>query len=114
MDGSFSQSFTQASLLRYNQIMVSARQISDYTKRMVQRFEPRTVILFGSRAYGKPMRDSDVDLLVIMPFRGHPLDAALRVLKAVPPSFALDLIVRQPADIARRYREFDPLTARCN
>jgi predicted nucleotidyltransferase len=35
-------------------------------ERIVSRFAPRKVILFGSHAYGEPSADSDVDLLVTM------------------------------------------------
>ncbi len=34
---------------------------------IVQRFQPRKIILFGSYASGTPAADSDVDLLVVMP-----------------------------------------------
>ena len=45
--------------------MVTMRQILEVTDRIVEHFKPHKVILFGSRAYGRPTRDSDVDFLVI-------------------------------------------------
>ncbi|TAH50384.1 MAG: nucleotidyltransferase domain-containing protein [Chloroflexota bacterium] len=36
------------------------------TRRLVQEFDPEQVILFGSYAWGKPTKDSDVDLMVIV------------------------------------------------
>jgi predicted nucleotidyltransferase len=45
-------------------------QIQDFTQRLVAEFSPQRVILFGSYAYGHPTPDSDVDLLVIAPFKG--------------------------------------------
>src|SRR3954463_7933640 len=89
--------------------MVTKRQILEVTDRIVRHFKPHKVILFGSRAYGRPHRDSDVDLLVIMPYRGHPLDTELRILNTVTPPFAIDLLVYAPQDARRRYREFDPI-----
>ena len=39
------------------------------------------IILFGSYAYGKPDHDSDVDFLIIMPFKGKDNTRRLRYLK---------------------------------
>jgi predicted nucleotidyltransferase len=41
--------------------------INEITQRLVQEFQPEQVILFGSHAWGTPDRDSDIDLLVIVP-----------------------------------------------
>jgi len=49
--------------------------------------------------------DSDVDLLVIMPrtrYRGERM--SVRIRQAIPRDFPLDLLVRTPADVARRLR----------
>ena len=39
--------------------------IQDSTKKIVAKFKPEKVILFGSHAWGTPDIDSDVDLFVI-------------------------------------------------
>jgi predicted nucleotidyltransferase len=39
-------------------------------QRLVERFRPEKVILFGSHARGEAGPDSDVDLLVVMPISG--------------------------------------------
>jgi uncharacterized protein len=39
--------------------------IAEMTRRIVERFDPLQVILFGSRARGDARPDSDVDLLVV-------------------------------------------------
>jgi len=51
--------------------LVARRQIAAYGKVVAREFRPKKIILFGSYAYGKPTRDSDVDLVVVMPFRGR-------------------------------------------
>ena len=66
------------------------------------RFKPQRVILFGSHAKGTAQRDSDVDLLVIMPFRGRPSRKAAEVLMSVAPPFAIDVLVRTPQTVRRR------------
>jgi predicted nucleotidyltransferase len=45
--------------------MITQRQIAEITKKIVDHFQPEKIILFGSYAYGKPSRDSDLDLLII-------------------------------------------------
>lgn len=44
--------------------------------RIVRRFRPEKIILFGSQAHGTPTADSDVDLLVLMPLPRGRLDKA--------------------------------------
>lgn len=75
--------------------------IRRYVDRMVERFRPDKVILFGSHAYGQPHPDSDVDLLVVMPAKNE-VNQALRIRLTVPAPFAMDLIVRTPETLARR------------
>jgi Nucleotidyltransferase domain len=40
--------------------------LADITRRIVEKFQPYKVVLFGSYAYGTPDLDSNVDLLVVM------------------------------------------------
>jgi predicted nucleotidyltransferase len=83
--------------------MATAEQIIDYVRRIVERFAPRRVVLFGSYSSGAPTEDSDVDLLITRrSWSTSPLTAAgsIRIELGVP--FAMDLIVRAEADVARR------------
>jgi len=89
--------------------MIADQQILDLADAIAQAFSPEQIILFGSYAYGSPNEDSDVDLLVVMPFEGKSRDKSLAIWKAVRPRISVDLIVRQPADVARRYEQWDPL-----
>lgn len=45
--------------------MITQEQISQIIKAIVAGYKPEKVILFGSYAYGKPTKDSDIDLLLI-------------------------------------------------
>jgi len=90
-------------------IMIAAKNIRELTERIVHEFHPDRVILFGSYANGNPGPDSDVDLLVILPFEGKNFRKSLEILNRVNPRFPVDLIARRPDDTARRYREGDPL-----
>jgi predicted nucleotidyltransferase len=89
--------------------VVKAHDILRFCDEIVRQYNPLRIILFGSHAYGKPRRESDVDLLVIMPYRGSEMKMAVRMLTELRPAFPVDLLVRRPGDTARRYREFDPL-----
>lgn len=80
--------------------MVTVQQIQEIGRRIGQEFEPERVILLGSFARGTPSADSDVDLLVILPFEGTPFRKALEILNRADPRFPVDLIVRRPEDTA--------------
>jgi len=45
---------------------VNKALINDIKNRIVAAVDPEKIILFGSYAYGKPSKDSDLDILVIM------------------------------------------------
>ncbi len=94
--------------------MIPARDIQSVVDQIVRRFRPDRVILFGSHAGGPdgsstPRPDSDVDLLVILPFTGHPAAKATEIACAITYDFALDLLARTPEDAAVRYANLDPL-----
>jgi len=82
--------------------MATMQAIRDLAREIGVRFRPQRVILFGSHAKGTARRDSDVDLLVIMPFRGRPARKAAEVLMSVSPPFAMDVLVRTPQVVQRR------------
>src|SRR5690348_15078741 len=72
-------------------------------KRLVKRFRPERVILFGSHARGDAGPDSDIDLLVVMPVEGSVREKRLEIRRAlhdIPVSVAL--IVTTPDDFAWR------------
>ncbi len=45
---------------------ISHSLIQEMTQRLVAEFQPEQVILFGSRAWGTPDKDSDVDMMIIV------------------------------------------------
>src|SRR5262252_6713693 len=82
--------------------------IRRFARKVVERFQPEKIILFGSYAYGQPHADSDVDILVDMPARNE-IDQAVRIDCQIDPPFPLDLIVRAPKTLAWRLEEGDSL-----
>ncbi|MGH9838411.1 MAG: nucleotidyltransferase domain-containing protein [Blastocatellia bacterium] len=81
-------------------------QQSAYIKRLcrkiVEAFHPQKIILFGSRAYGKPREDSDIDLLVVMPYDGDHAKAAIQILNRLDVLAPIDLLVRSPEEVHER------------
>lgn len=82
--------------------MATLESIIATSDRIAREFQPERIVLFGSHAYGTPRSDSDVDLLVVMPFVGHAAYKALEILNRVNPPFPVDLLVRTPEEVARR------------
>jgi predicted nucleotidyltransferase len=89
--------------------MVSMKEIKRLADRIVREFQPQKIILFGSYAKGEPEPDSDVDVLVILPFEGKPFWKSLQIMNRIDAAFSLDLLVRKPEDARRRYEEGDPI-----
>jgi len=80
------------------------RDIRTFARTVADKFNPTRIILFGSHARGNAGADSDVDLLVVMAHRGHPTEQAIEIRTQVECRFALDLLVRSPAEIRKRLR----------
>jgi uncharacterized protein len=59
------------------------RQIQKIVNRIVERFHPEQIILFGSQARGDAGPDSDVDLLVVMPVEGSKREKQLEIRMAL-------------------------------
>jgi predicted nucleotidyltransferase len=93
----------------YSTMPATTEDIQQLVDRIATEFGPQRIILFGSRAYGHPRPDSDVDLLVLMPIKESPFEQALTILNRLDPPFSVDLIARDPADAERRYKFGDPV-----
>ena len=84
--------------------LVTDDLLHEITHRIVAAFDPETVILFGSRAYGEPGLDSDVDLLVVTDaLTGRSVFERHRAVSDLFPHrrFALDVLVRSPVELER-------------
>ncbi len=88
--------------------MVATQDIEEYCQRIAREFRPERIILFGSHAYGTPDENSDVDLMVVMPKkqRGDP-EQDIQIRRRVQADFPVDLLVRDPQEVAQRLREND-------
>ena len=83
--------------------------LREMISKIVKHFHPDKVILFGSRAWGEPTEESDLDLLVVMDVDGSPIRKASEISRIARPRFLpMDIIVRTPDEIEHRKRVGDP------
>jgi predicted nucleotidyltransferase len=81
------------------------KEIKRLCAEIAREFHPDKIVLFGSHAYGKPRPESDVDLLVIMPFEGSPFRQAATILGHIVQTVGvlpLDLVVRTSQQVQER------------
>jgi predicted nucleotidyltransferase len=82
--------------------MNAQSQIKKLCKQIVDKFRPQKVILFGSYAYGKPTFDSDIDLMVVMPYDGNELEKMVEVRGQLDSAMPVDVFVKTPKQIEER------------
>ena len=82
--------------------MISEKVLKEVKDRLVEKFHPQRIILFGSQAREKADERSDVDLLVGCPIRGNRRQLMVemdRALKGLP--IARDIMVLTPEEYER-------------
>ncbi len=76
------------------------KKIQEMVRRIVDRFNPVRIILFGSYARGTAGPDSDADLLVIKPIKGSKRQERIQIGIALQGmGLAKDILVATPEDI---------------
>lgn len=79
------------------------KNIKEMTRRIVERFKPVKIILFGSYARDDAGLDSDIDLLVVMPVRGSKRKARLDIRRALHDiHMPKDIVVSTPEEFEWR------------
>ena len=83
------------------EIAASAQEkIQEMVRRIVERFHPEKIILFGSYARGTAGPDSDVDLLVVMPVSGSKRRLTIEIDIAIAGlGLSKDVIVVTPEEV---------------
>ena len=77
--------------------------IDEMSRRIIARFDPLRIILFGSHARGEAGPLSDVDLLVVFPDPTDKRRAAVEIMRSLGDlSVSKDVVVTTPEEIARR------------
>lgn len=92
--------------------MKSKRKIPKKAKvasaRIVSGYQPERIILFGSHAWGRPRRDSDIDLFVIKKTRSPRIERSVAVQSLLWGSrMPIDVLVYTPAEVKNRIAKGD-------
>ncbi len=78
------------------------KKIEEMVRRIVEKFHPEKIILFGSHARGTAGPDSDVDLLVVMAVQGSRRQKATEIdISLADRQVPLDLLVVTPEQFER-------------
>lgn len=86
--------------------MLTDREISRLVARIVERYQPEQVVLFGSYAKGTATGRSDIDLLVVVDTSEHPSRRADRIMPLVGHmTVRVDLHVYTPEEVEVYSRE---------
>jgi predicted nucleotidyltransferase len=74
--------------------------IREIVRKIVAAFNPRRIILFGSRARGDQRKDSDIDLFIEMETNLHPIKRRTQIRELFERQWwGMDLIVKTPEEV---------------
>ncbi|MBI3537908.1 MAG: nucleotidyltransferase domain-containing protein [Chloroflexi bacterium] len=88
--------------------------IKGIVKKLRDQYAPEKIILFGSYAYGKPRRDSDIDLLIVKNTSERFIDRWVTVRRILSDSkllIGLDTLVVTPDELSERLAAGDQVIA---
>jgi len=88
---------------------VNKQLLDEITERIVKEVKPEKIILFGSHAYGKPIKDSDLDFFIVKKTK-LPVSKRFGMVSDAlfPRLIPMDFVVRTPQEIDSRLKGFDP------
>ena len=87
--------------------MIDEKSIQALRDRITTECSPERIILFGSYAYGNPISESDVDILVIVKHGDSGPKKAAELLRRINPRIPVDLVVRTVDEIKSRLQAND-------
>lgn len=92
-----------------------SRKTHTIIRRMAEKikkgYRPDRIILFGSYAWGRPTRHSDIDLFIIKNTKGRHIDRSVEVARILDEEngmCALELLVYTPREVSKRLKLGDP------
>jgi len=88
---------------------VTQKVIDFVTQKIVERFAPEKIIMFGSQARGEQGADSDLDLFIIKDDAQSDFDMGVNISRVFwGRRFPLDIIVRKPKEVALELARKNP------
>ncbi len=83
-------------------VEITDELIQEIKNRIVSGVHPKKIVIFGSYAYGVPTKDSDLDLLVILPTKEPMHKRALRIRKLLRDiKIPKDILVYTPQEVEK-------------
>ena len=81
---------------------ITEQLIEEIKDRIVRAVQPENIIVFGSYAYGTPSKESDLDLLVIMP-SDEPMHSRVTKIRKLVRDIHIpkDIIVYTPQEVEK-------------
>lgn len=79
--------------------------ILEITEKIKKNYKPCKVILYGSYIYGKPDKDSDIDLLIIKETNKSPIDRWIelkKILRDITKKVPVSPLVYTPKEVKER------------
>jgi predicted nucleotidyltransferase len=92
----------RGNVIMAGKVNVDLKIIKNMAESIKTKFNPQKIILFGSYAYGKPDRKSDIDFLVIMDTVLSVKEQAFLIRRELRTTIPVDVIVRTPQQIKER------------
>lgn len=87
--------------------MVTETQIKKVAKKIAKEYDPEKIILFGSYAWGKPHKDSDIDLFIVKKTDNN-RDLARKINRLIfPRLFPMDILIYTPEQVEKRQKMQD-------
>jgi uncharacterized protein len=79
--------------------------INQVVERLITTYSPERIVLYGSYAYGKPDKGSDIDLLIVKNTKERPIDRRVTVRRLVSDlrkKTAFSPLVVTPEELSRQ------------
>ncbi len=88
------------------------KKIAEVAEKIAEKCQPQKIILFGSWAWGKPTKDSDVDLFIVKE-TDNTRKTAMEIDGLVfPRHFPIDFVVYTPSQLKRELGIEEPFVSK--
>ena len=85
--------------------------VNRIVEKIKREYQPEKIILFGSYAWGRPTKHSDLDLFIIKETQERHIDRSVRVAEILDEEswiFAIEPWVYTPEEVSQRLKIGDP------